>query len=223
MKSDDQPKQDKGKTGETTRRLLADYQEAVCQIVALRERVREEAVDFNELLRAVAQAVQSLTHASAVGIAILVGDELVYRTAVGLAARAVGHRVALASVPWQELTQSGAIGTLEGMVQGTDGNAIWSGRGAQSFLAIPLYRAFTAAGFLELLFADRYRFEEADIQALQLMAGIVSEILNRESLRKLRIIRKRERARFLAAYELVRKKFPAAAKPGTQGQLRPAS
>jgi len=214
MTSVDHPrKQERRKTADPSKRLLADYREAVCQIVSARERVWAESLDFNRMIRAVAQDVQKMTHASAVGVALLVGDKFVYRAGVGLPAGQIGSHVSVGSVPWQRLMRSGVIGTRRGGRPETEWSTVCGSWIPQSLLAVPVYRGFTAAGFLELLFADRYHFEAADTQAVQLMAGIVSEILAAESRRRFQIVRERERVWFLEAFKIARKGLAAAQSP----------
>ncbi|HLI24369.1 MAG TPA: sensor domain-containing diguanylate cyclase [Acidimicrobiales bacterium] len=144
-------------------------------IIEVQRLVRAATLDGDEMARVVTERAQTVTGAHGAVLAMLDGDELVCRSASGSVATAVGVRVPL-------------YGTLSGLCVRTasrlrcddseldprverDACRRW---GVRSLAAVPLLHNATAAGVLAVVAEESDHFEEADADALELVATLLA-------------------------------------------------
>jgi diguanylate cyclase (GGDEF)-like protein len=144
-------------------------------IIEVQRLVRAATLDGEELMRVVTERAQTVTGAHGVALATLDGDELVCRSVSGSVAPALGVRIPL-------------YGSLAGLCVRTanrlrcddseldprvdrDACRRW---GVRSLAAVPLLQNGTAAGILAVVAEEPDHFEEADADALELVASLLS-------------------------------------------------
>lgn len=140
--------------------------------IAMRER------DVDQVLHLIAEDVRKVANATGSAIALLNGDQLVYRAGSGSAATYVGR-------PGRAVLSPSAHGKgrneiLRAEDTETDTRieaAICRQFGARSLLILPIYQKDSVAGVVEVMFSDKHRFREQEVRTYRLMAGLVNEVV----------------------------------------------
>jgi hypothetical protein len=182
------------------------YAPALAQIVETQQQILTQGLEFEKALVLVAQRATQITKASGAAVGILEdaaqGKKLQYRAVHGLLALPAGSEVAREKALSFTCLRSGEV------VRCADVKADLlldteqcRSRGIGSLIAVPIYRDKGIAGALEVYFATANAFTEADLHSCQVMAGLVTEALARESGVSSRKSLAAERATLLAALE----------------------
>jgi len=190
------------------------YAPALAQIVETQQQILTQGLELEKALVLVAQRATQITKASGAAIGILddgaQGKKLQYRAVHGLLALPAGSEVAREKALSFTCLRSGEV------VRCADVKADLlldteqcRSRGIGSLIAVPIYRDKGVAGALEVYFASANAFTEADLHSCQLMAGLVTEALARESGVSSRKSLAAERATLLAALGKLRPNLAA--------------
>ncbi len=134
-------------------------------------------------LQHVTKCAQRVANASGTAVALLEGDQLVYRAGTGSAAPYVGGHVTAIL---------GASGGSRGEILRVE-NAQTDSRieadicrqfEAQSLLMLPIYRDHKVAGVLQVLFSEAHVFQDHEVRTYRLMASLVGEGMSRNAVDK---------------------------------------
>jgi diguanylate cyclase (GGDEF)-like protein len=162
-----------GSTVPSQPRLLA--------IIELQNAIAAAAMNADEVMHIVAERAGTLTSAAAAMVALVEGDDLVYRTVVGsgtvplagtrlprgasVAGRCVAERRAL------RIDNAAAAAQPDGELGGRAGTA--------SIACVPLLYGETAVGVLEVVSPRIAGFSEEDIETLRVLAQTIAIALHR--------------------------------------------
>ncbi len=150
------------------------------EIIETQRLVHNQQTDLQAAMALIAERALKIARASGVAVGIVENDHLVYRAATGNAAGIAGSRVDLHFALSAECLSDGQ------MLQCSDAEndsrlppELCREQGVGSLIAVPVYREGKAAGVLELRFARVEAFQEQDVRASLLMAGLLTEALAR--------------------------------------------
>src|SRR5690349_2656384 len=174
------------------------------EIVATQHQIQTRRLQLQQAIDLITDRVRGITQADGAAIALIEGrsDSLVYRTASGTSAPLLGKRIRLAKLLCAESVRNGT--TLQCLEPAADfriDSKICAARGVQSLIAVPVYRDESVGGALELVFSKRNAFGDQDVRTCQVMAGMVTEALNRAAEMDLKKAIVDERATMLKALE----------------------
>jgi len=133
----------------------------------------------DETMRQVAEHAREVANATGVAIALMEADQLVYRVGSGSAAERVGrHVTAVLS------TSAGNVRKEILRVENADTDSrieaeICRQFGATSLLMLPIYREHVVAGVLEVIFSTGHAFQDREVRAYRLLAGLIEESMAR--------------------------------------------
>src|SRR5262249_53524051 len=115
--------------------------------------------DGDHVMLVIADRTSRIADATGIGIALLKGDQLVYRAASGSAAAFVGkHVIAVLSTPVHEVSRSEIVRVENAQTDSRIQAAICRELGAMSLLMLPIYHKSAVAGVLEVLFDEPHTF-----------------------------------------------------------------
>jgi hypothetical protein len=149
-------------------------------VIKLQRIIGSGAVDEQAAMNLVADRARDVANAAGIAVALLNGDELVYRAGSGTAGPYVGRRVtAILSV-----SQNREAGAEILRVENSDTDtrieaAICREFGAKSLLILPIYREGRVAGAEMVLFSEPHIFLERELRAYRLMAGLLGDAISR--------------------------------------------
>jgi len=133
----------------------------------------------DETMRQVADHVREVANATGVAIALMESDQLVYRVGSGSAAERVGrHVTAVLSTSAGNVRKE--ILRVENANTDTRIEAeICRQFGGTSLLMLPIYREHVVAGVLEVIFSTEHAFQDREVRAYRLLAGLIEEAMGR--------------------------------------------
>jgi len=175
------------RTAELAQANEALRKETEQQLVILdtqREMARQDH-DTATTLTMVARRTQELTHASGVAIDLIEKDELVSRTATGMAAgQGPGWLDLVSGMTRECLRADGVFRCDDTEVEPCVDRAACQRAGLRSIVVVALYRHGTAAGVLKLVSDRPHAFGEREVAIGQLMAGLLGSPLIRAAQEK---------------------------------------
>lgn len=128
----------------------------------------------------IAERARNVAQATGVAIALLHGDQLVYRAGSGSAAANVGRRVtAILSVSSQIQSKTEILRVENAQRDGRIEAAICRQFGAESLLILPVYDNRKLVGVLEVIFSDAHEFQEQEVRTYRVMASLLGEAISR--------------------------------------------
>ena len=136
-------------------------------------------LDVDRTLNLVVSYTRNVADAAGVAIGLLEGHQLVYRAGVGSAAAFLGRHVMATLGVTSDTRASREILRVENAQ--TDARieaAICRQFGAESLLIMPIFQGQALAGVLEVLFSQAHAFQDREVRAYRLIAGLVGEALN---------------------------------------------
>ena len=174
---------------ESFQNLLADayvVQESVIDtrslsaVLELQGLMAESELDVDRAMPLMAERARNVAQATGVAIAILQGDQLVYRAGSGSSAGYVGRRVtAILSVSRQTKSKAEILRVENAQRDGRIEAAICRQFGAESLLILPVYDNRNLVGVLEVIFSDAHSFQEQEVRTYRLMADLLGEVIGR--------------------------------------------
>jgi putative methionine-R-sulfoxide reductase with GAF domain len=178
----------------------SDYSQTLAQIVETQNLIQARHLDMPSVLSLIAERSQKFTGASAASVSMLIGDQLVCKAAAG---RAEKNAVMAASASLSATClKTGQL--LQCTDTASDSRVPADACREQqvlSLIAVPVFQDARIAGMLELRFAQTSAFEEHGVRTCQLMAGLVTEALNRAAELEWKQVLASERATMLEVLE----------------------
>src|ERR1700680_2086766 len=149
---------------------------AIGEVQALTAR---RQLDVDGTMQLIVDRAQAVANAAGVAIALFKGHQLVYRAGSGGAADYVGRHVrATLSVP-ADTTGGREILRVEDAETDTRIQAeICRQFGAKSLLILLIYHEQSVAGVLEIFFSEAHAFQDCEVRAYRLMAGLIGEAMS---------------------------------------------
>ncbi len=135
-------------------------------------------LDVDRAMQQVADSARHVANAAGTAIALLEGDQLVYRAGSGCAATYVGrHMTAIFSASARSQGKDEILRVENAQTDARIEAAICREFGANSLLILPIYRDCAVAGVLEILFGEAHAFRDRELRTYRLMAGLVEEAM----------------------------------------------
>jgi hypothetical protein len=153
--------------------------QSLSAIVKVQQLINSASLDLGGAMHLIADRVRDVANATGVAIGLLRGDQLVYCAGSGSAASYIGrHVMAALSVSTAAKTSREILRVDNAETDGRIEAAICRQFGAKSLLILLIYRDHAVAGVLEVFFSEAHRFQDGEVRAYQLMAGLVGEAMS---------------------------------------------
>lgn len=149
-------------------------------VLELQGLMAESELDVDRAMPLMAERARNVAQATGVAIAILQGDQLVYRAGSGSSAAYVGRRVtAILSVSRHTKSKAEILRVENAQRDGRIEAAICRQFGAESLLILPVYDNRNLVGVLEVIFSDAHSFQEQEVRTYRVMASLLGEAIGR--------------------------------------------
>ena len=149
-------------------------------VLELQGLMAESELDVDRAMPLMADRARNVAQATGVAIAILQGDQLVYRAGSGSSAAYVGRRVtAILSVSRHTKSKAEILRVENAQRDGRIEAAICRQFGAESLLILPVYDNRNLVGVLEVIFSDAHSFQEQEVRTYRVMASLLGEVIGR--------------------------------------------
>jgi putative methionine-R-sulfoxide reductase with GAF domain len=201
-----------------------DYAQILLTIIETQKLIQTQHLDLSAAAALIAERVQKITHATGVTVGIVEGDQLAYRAATGSAAAESGSRASVNSCLSADCLRSGQILQSFDVIKDSRLRAETCRElGIGSLIAVPVYHEGKVAGVLELHFTKANFFQEHDVRAAQLMAGLVTEAIARAAELKWKQTLAAERAAMFDALEKLKPQLERLVVEGQKTAIDPAT
>jgi hypothetical protein len=155
---------------------------SLAALLALEKSIATGEPDLDRAMHLVAHRARNVANATGIAIAVRRGDESVYRAGSGCAASYVGrHVTAILSVSAHNEARGEILRVENAQADGRIEGAICRQFEAQSLLILLIYNECAVRGVLEVLFSEPHAFQDREIRAYRLMAGLVGEAMSRDA------------------------------------------
>ena len=149
-------------------------------VLELQGLMADSELDLDRSMPLIADRARNVAQATGVAIALLQGDQLVYRAGSGSSAANVGRRVtAILSVSRHTKSRAEILRVENAQRDGRIEAAICRQFGAESLLILPVYDNRKLVGVLEVIFSDAHSFQEQEVRTYRLMASLLGEAISR--------------------------------------------
>jgi len=150
--------------------------QSLAALLELQQSLVACAPDADRAMQLIVSCAQHVAHASGVAIALMTGDQLVYRAGSGCATSYVGSRMtAVLSVSASDQPRSEILRVEDAQTDGRIVAEICRQFEMQALLILPVYHEHAVAGVLEILFSDPHAFGESELRAYRMMAAMVED------------------------------------------------
>lgn len=138
--------------------------------------------NLDRTMQQVADSARNVASATGVAIALLRGDQLVYRAGSGSAATYVGrHVTAIISASAHNHARGEILRVENARTDARIEGAICRQFDAQSLLILPIYPQHALAGVLQVFFSEAHAFQDREVRTYRLMAGLVEDAMSRNA------------------------------------------
>ena len=153
--------------------------QSLSAIVEVQQLINSASLDLGGAMNLIADRVRDVANATGVAIGLLRGDQLVYCAGSGSAASYIGrHVMAALSVSTAAKTSREILRVDNAETDARIEAAICRQFGAKSLLILLIYQNHAVAGVLEVFFSEAHSFQDGEVRAYQLMAGLVGEAMS---------------------------------------------
>jgi hypothetical protein len=150
-------------------------------LIEVQHSITTDEFTVDQALHLVADRALKVSNASGIAIALLEGNQLVYRAGSGTAATDVGRHVSAVLTVCARIKAGLEILRVENA--NTDSRIeaeVCRQFGATSLLILPIYQAEAVAGVLQVHFIEAHRFLDREVRTYRLMAGLVEDAMLRK-------------------------------------------
>jgi hypothetical protein len=145
--------------------------QSLSAVMEVQRLVTRGELDVDGAMHHIVESARNVANATGVAIALLKGDQLIYRDGSGITASYIGRQVTASLTVSADTNRSREILRVEDARTDTRIEAaICRQFGAQSLLILPIYHARALAGVLEVLFNEAHAFQDREVRTYQLMA-----------------------------------------------------
>lgn len=159
---------------------LREDQKRLSEITAIQHEIVHAELDLTRVMTLAAESAQSLTRANGAVVELAEGDELVDHVTTGCLASKVGTRLKIAGSLSELCVQTGQ--TLRCDDSETDPRtdaALCRRLNVRSMIIVPLRLHDENKGVIKVMSPEVNAFNEHDVQALDLIAGLIATAMNR--------------------------------------------
>ena len=148
-------------------------------MLEVRRLIATGALGVTGAMRLIAGRARNVANASGVAIALVKKDQLVYQAGSGRVASYVGrHVIATLSVSTKVERKQEILRVEDADADSRIGAAICRQFGAKSLLVLPIYHDQALSGILEVFFDEAHTFQDREVCAYQLLAGVIEEAMS---------------------------------------------
>ena len=152
--------------------------QSLSALLELQQSLAASSPDAERAMRLIVDRARDVANASGVAIALLGGNQLIYRSGSGCAASFVGHGMtAVLSVSCSDQPRSEILRVEDAQTDGRIVADICRQFEAQALLILPIYHEHAMAGVLQVLFRERHVFEESELRAYRMMVAMIEEAM----------------------------------------------
>src|SRR5271169_5796298 len=145
--------------------------QSLSAVMEVQRLVTRGELDVDGAMHHIVESARKVANATGAAIALLKGDQLVYRAGSGSAGSYVGRRVTASLTVPADTARGRAILRVEDAQTDTRiEGAICREFGGHSLLILAIYQARDLAGVLEVLFSEAHTFQEREVRTYELMA-----------------------------------------------------
>src|SRR4029077_15963859 len=152
--------------------------QSLAAIIQIQRLIAAGELDAENAIHVIANQTGRVADASGVAIGLIRGHQLVYRAGIGSAAHFVGRHVTATLSVSAESVNREILRVENAQTDPRIEAAICRHLGAESLLIMPIYQGQSVAGVLEVLFSEAHAFQDREVRAYRLMAGLVGEALS---------------------------------------------
>ncbi|HXT36275.1 MAG TPA: EAL domain-containing protein [Chloroflexota bacterium] len=158
---------------------LKDEAARLSAIIEAQHAIAMAGLDLDEVMRLIVRFAASLTNSTGSVLAMVAGDEMVYRAGEGALAGAEGTRLRRDASLSGLCARTGEILTSDDALVDPRVDAAACRRlGAGSLLAVPLVYEQNTIGVLQTMHHETHAFGQRDVATLQLMTGLLSSAMS---------------------------------------------
>ena len=154
--------------------------QSLSALVQIQRSITTGKPNVDRTMEQVADRARNVADATGIAIALIQGDQLVYRAGSGSAATYVGrHVTAILSASAQNNARGEILRVENAQTDARIESAICRQFEAQSLLILPIYRERALAGVLEVFFSEAHAFEDREVRTYRSMARLVEDAMSR--------------------------------------------
>jgi hypothetical protein len=154
--------------------------ESLSAIVEVQRLIAKGELDADGAMHLVVDCARDVANADGIAVAVLEGNQLVYRAGSGAASSYIGRHAIASLVVSADTHTSREILRVENAATDTRIEAaICRQFGAMSLVIFLIYRDRAAVGLLQVLFAQPHAFQDREVRTYRLMAGLIEDAMSR--------------------------------------------
>jgi GAF domain-containing protein len=154
--------------------------QSLSAIVELQGLIAKGELDAAGVMHLIVDRARNVAHATGVAIGLLKGNRLVYQAGSGGASTYIGRHAMASLTVSADIQASREILRVENAETDTRIEAaICRQFGAKSLLILLIFNDRNVAGLLEVFFSEPHAFQDHEVRAYRLMAGLIEEAISR--------------------------------------------
>jgi hypothetical protein len=154
--------------------------QSLSAIVELQGLIAKGELDAAGVMHLIVDRARNVAHATGVAIGLLKGNRLVYQAGSGGASTFIGRHAMASLTVSTDIQASREILRVENAESDTRIEAaICRQFGAKSLLILLIFNDRNVAGLLEVFFSEPHAFQDHEVRAYRLMAGLIEEAISR--------------------------------------------
>ena len=147
-------------------------------VVHLEQAIHSGKVELPEFMNMTAECARRVANAAGVAVALVSGDNLVYRAGSGSAAASVGRELtAILRVPNHPGKKREILRVENAQTDTRIEAAVCRQFGAESLLIVPIYSGTSLFGVIKILFSEAHSFSDQEVQTYHLISGLIGEAI----------------------------------------------
>ena len=154
--------------------------ESLSAIVEVQRLIAEGELDADGTMHLIVDCARDVAHAGGIAVAVLQGNQLVYRAGSGVASSYVGRHAMASLVVSADTHASREILRVENAETDTRIEAaICRQFGGMALVMFLIYRDRAAVGLLQVIFTEPHAFQDREVRTYRLMAGLIEDAMSR--------------------------------------------
>ena len=154
--------------------------ESLSAIVEVQQLIAKGELDADGTMHLIVECARDVAHAGGIAVAVLEGNQLVYRAGSGVASSYVGRHAIASLVVSANTDASREILRVENAETDTRIEAaICRQFGGMALVIFLIYRDRAAVGLLQVIFTQPHVFQDREVRTYRLMAGLIEDAMSR--------------------------------------------
>ena len=154
--------------------------ESLSAIIEVQRLIAKGELDADGTMHLIVECARDVAHAGGIAVAVLEGNQLVYRAGSGVASSYVGRHAIASLVVSANTDASREILRVENAETDTRIEAaICRQFGGTALVIFLIYRDRAAVGLLQVVFTQPHVFQDREVRTYRLMAGLIEDAMSR--------------------------------------------